>query len=541
MIRFGSRGSDLALTQTRSVAEELKRLAGIDYTIEVIKTRGDQNLDDPLPEIGGKGLFTSELEKALREQRIDVAVHSLKDLPVEDPQGLTNGAIPQRELVHDVLLFDPECRDPEGGTLPLLGERVVGTSSPRRSSSVLALRADLIIQDIRGNVETRARKVSDHRYDATILAAAGLNRLALSTPDLDRVELPVDAFTPAPGQGALGIQCRVDDEDTKAILASIHDPVTAACVNAERRLLWLLGGGCSMPLGALVRPDSTGNYEMLVSLFSESHPSCGTRLTLAGDTPATLADQAASQLRPLLNNPLAGHKIVLLRPGGIGGHLSNALQLAGAEVDTVTVSETFPVPVTDGRLTPHQGSVIAFTSARAVDRFFEESAVNNFECSGTHFFAIGSATAMAVRARGFPCQVPSHCGGGKELAEYLIKQTGEKDIVLYPCAQDRHPGFEAELRAAGRDVHPVPVYKTQVLTGIEIPASDHLVFTSPSAVRSFVQSGATATDSNLLAFGQTTADAMHSAGLNCRSISPTPTAQALVGLIQGLSSNDSTS
>ena len=148
---------------------------------------------------------------------------------------------------------------------------------------------------------------------------------------------------------------------------------------------------------------------------------------------------------------------------------------------------------------------------------------------------------MAVRARGFPCQVPSYCGGGKELAEYLIKQTGEKDIVLYPCAQDRHPGFEAELRAAGRDVHPVPVYKTQVLTGIEIPASDHLVFTSPSAVRSFVQSGATATDSNLLAFGQTTADAMHSAGLNCRSISPTPTAQALVGLIQGLSSNDSTS
>lgn len=540
MIRFGSRGSDLALTQTRFVAEELKRLTGVDYSIEVIKTRGDKNLDDPLPEIGGKGLFTAELETALHEQRIDVAVHSLKDLPVEDPKGLTNGAIPTRETVNDVLVFDPEARDPEGGTLPLLGECVIGTSSPRRSSSVLALRSDLVIQDIRGNVESRAGKVSDGQYDATILAAAGLKRLGLETPALERAVLPIELFTPAPGQGALGIQCRADDQDTRAILATIHDSVTADCVNAERRLLFLLGGGCSMPLGALVQPDSDHGYKMLVSLFSETQPSCGIRLVLTGDIPMALADQAAAQLRPFLNDPLAGEKIVLLRPGGAGGRLSSSLCLAGAEVESVAVSETIPVPLADDSLAPNELGIVAFTSARAVDRFFEETTVRGLDVTDTRFFAVGSATALAVEDHGYTCRTPTNCGGGRELARCLLDQIAADAIVLYPCAEDRHPEFESELLAGGRQVRPIAVYRTDVLTGVEIPAADHLVFTSPSAVRAYTQSSASHPNSTFLAFGQTTASAMQSAGLAPRATSPTPTAQALVSLIQGLSRDDST-
>jgi len=538
MIKFGSRGSDLALTQTRCVAEEIKRLTGAGYSIEVIQTRGDQNLDDPLPQIGGKGLFTAELENALRERRIDVAVHSLKDLPVEDPEGLTTGAIPPREAAHDVLVFAPDSRDPEGGTLPLLGACVIGTSSPRRASSVLALRSDLEVRDIRGNVETRAGKVRDGRYDATILAAAGLNRLALATPELTRADLPTDRFTPAPGQGALAIQCRADDEPTRALLASIHDAQTADCVNAERKLLWLLGGGCSMPLGALVRPGTTHGYQMLVSLFSESQPHMGVRLTLAGDDPASLTEQAAARLLPLLREPLAGQKVALLRPGGADSRLSGALGLAGAKVETVAVSEVLPIPIPDGSLTPKASEVVAFTSARAVDRFFEEACARDLDLSQVRFFAVGAATGTAVEERGYPCLTPSPAGGGQDLARYLL---GEVDAaVLFPCAADRHPDFEAELAAAGRAVRAVAVYRTELLSGIEVPAADHVVFMSPSAVQAFRQGKPSPSNATLLAFGQTTANAMQSAGLAPHAISTEPTAQALVSLIQGLSSDEPT-
>ncbi|MEE2887057.1 MAG: uroporphyrinogen-III synthase, partial [Planctomycetota bacterium] len=421
--------------------------------------------------------------------------------------------------------------------LPLLGECVVGTSSPRRSSSVLALRSDLKVQDIRGNVETRARKVAEGQYDATILAAAGLQRLGLATPSLERAELPVELFTPAPGQGALSAQCRNDDEATKAILATIHDVSTADCVNAERRLLWLLGGGCSMPLGALVEPDPAHGYRMLVSLFSESQPSCGTTMLLHGDNPALLADQAAAQLQPFLNDPLAGQKVVLLRPGGAGSRLSNSLCLAGAEVESVAVSETFPISLTDGALPTGSPGVVAFSSARAVDRFFEEVSVRDLDLAHTQFFAVGPTTALAVQDRGYSCRTPTPCAGGRELARYLLDETSQDDVVLYPCAEDRHPDFESELKTGGRQVHAVTVYRTEVMSGIEIPTADHLVFTSPSAVRAFAGSSASRSDSNLLAFGQTTASAMQDAGLSPFATSTAPTAQALVSLIQGLSSD----
>ena len=540
MIRFGSRGSDLALTQTQRVAEDLKERTGEDFSIEVIKTRGDLNTSQPLPEIGGKGLFTAELEDALREDRIDAAVHSLKDLPTEDPSGLIKGAIPERAPVNDVLLFRPDARDPEGGSIPLRAESIVGTSSPRRSSSVLALRSDLRIEDIRGNVETRARKVEEGRYDATILAAAGLARLGLETPGLERQDLPVELCTPAPGQGALAVQCREGDERMRGLLATIHDEETATCVNAERKVLELTGGGCSMPLGVLAQPADESGYRLLVNLLSEDSPECGFRLDLRGIEPDSLAKEAVSQLRPLLDNPLAAKSVVLLRPGGDENRLGRALGLAGARVETVAVSEILPVAADWSGLDSSHLAVLAFSSARSVDRFFEHLAVEPLDLSKSQFFAVGPATAEAVVRRGYPCEFPKRGSGGFELGTLVAERVGTQNPILFPCAQERQPDFEATLRDRGFTVEPLPVYRTVPLPGIEVPTADCLVFTSPSAALAYTGSIQTNRSGHRLALGRTTADAMQKAGIPAHGVAENPTPQALVALIRGFDHDDST-
>lgn len=248
-IIVGSRTSKLALWQTNYIIAQLAE-AWPDVTcrIEPVVTKGDKTLDQPLPEIGGKGLFTLELEQALREGEIDLAVHSLKDLPVENGRGITLGAIKGRADVRDVLI----TRAVAGvggstlGSLPL--GALVGTSSLRRQAQLKIMRPDLRVQSIRGNVETRIRKVQEGLYDATILAAAGITRLELERHVAQW--LPVDVMLPAPGQGALAVQCRADDQATLALLARIHQADVAAAVSAERSFLFHLGGGCATPVAA---------------------------------------------------------------------------------------------------------------------------------------------------------------------------------------------------------------------------------------------------------------------------------------------------
>jgi hydroxymethylbilane synthase len=249
---FATRPSALARWQTDYVADLLRRAhPGLDIRIEVIVTKGDRILDKPLPVIGGKGLFTAELERALREGRVDAAVHSLKDLPVEDAPGLTIGLTPPRADVRDVLI----C--PAGHTLETLpAGAVVGTSSPRRQAQLLAVRPDLTVKSIRGNVDTRIRKAREGQYDAVVLAAAGVTRLGLNEHITQF--LPLDVMLPAPAQGVLGVQCRADDERTLALLAAVEDPGARAAAQAERAFLAGLGGGCSIPGAAYARASGAG-------------------------------------------------------------------------------------------------------------------------------------------------------------------------------------------------------------------------------------------------------------------------------------------
>ena len=249
LVRIATRKSALALWQAEFVKAELERFHA-DVRVELVpmSTQGDIILDTPLAKIGGKGLFVKELEQAMLDGRADIAVHSMKDVPVEFPQGLALHTICEREDPRDAFVsnnFANLSELPQGA--------IVGTSSLRRQCQIKALRPDLDIRDLRGNVNTRLGKLDDGQYDAIILAAAGLIRLEMESRIADYIEPEVSL--PANGQGAVGIECRIDDEVTKALLAPLEHTQTRIRVNAERSMNRYLEGGCQVPIGAYALVD----------------------------------------------------------------------------------------------------------------------------------------------------------------------------------------------------------------------------------------------------------------------------------------------
>ncbi|MBD8500799.1 hydroxymethylbilane synthase [Paenibacillus arenosi] len=256
VIRVGTRQSALALTQTGHVISALERICreeGLPYTFETHKivTKGDQILDVTLSKVGGKGLFVKEIEQALFDDHIDMAVHSMKDMPYALPEGLCIGAVPQREDPRDCLIMK------EGTSLADLPKGAkVGTSSLRRSCQLQANRPDLNIESLRGNIDTRLKKLESEGFDAIVLAAAGLHRMEWQSKIT--AYLPTDVCIPAVGQGALAIECRSEDEDLLRLLRHYHCEDTSITVRAERAFLGRLNGGCQVPIGAYATQDDTG-------------------------------------------------------------------------------------------------------------------------------------------------------------------------------------------------------------------------------------------------------------------------------------------
>ena len=245
-LRIGTRGSLLAKWQAEFVRKQIFQTSGIEGEIIIIKTTGDKMQQSALSQIGGKGIFIKELEDALLDESIDIAVHSVKDIPTEIPPGMSFPAICRREDVRDCLVSG------NGATLASLrrGARV-GTGSLRRQAQLRHARPDLDVRDLRGNVDTRLRKVESGEYDAVMLAKAGLDRLGW-THRISETLSP-DVCMPAVGQGALGIECRASDAETSAALDKLNDTETRSAIVAERSLLSVLQGGCQVPLGAWAR------------------------------------------------------------------------------------------------------------------------------------------------------------------------------------------------------------------------------------------------------------------------------------------------
>lgn len=291
-IVVGSRKSNLALTQTHLVMDALKALGqSYSYDVKEISTKGDRIQDVTLSKVGGKGLFVKEIERAMLDGEIDIAVHSMKDLPSQLPEGLMIACMPERAPHRDVLVSKdhlPFYKLPEGA--------VIGTSSLRRAAQFLAKRPDLDIQPIRGNIETRLQKLENGNFDATVLAAAGLERMGWSQ-DIVTEYLSEDICLSAAGQGTLAIECRTDDHELRALLANINDMVTYRTVSAERAFLYQVEGSCQTPIAAYATlEDDTLTLTGLVA-----HPDGNVVLkdTRTGTDPEHIGTQLAKRLQDM--------------------------------------------------------------------------------------------------------------------------------------------------------------------------------------------------------------------------------------------------
>jgi hydroxymethylbilane synthase len=553
---LGTRGSALARAQAERVAALLAAAwPGLECEALPIVTQGDrtQSSGEPLPEIGGKGLFTAELEQALRDGGIDLAVHSLKDLPTEEPVGIALGAVCLREDVRDCLV----ARD--GLTLAELpAGAVVGTSSLRRAAQLRALRPELEIRSIRGNVDTRVRKVREGEYDAAVLAAAGIRRLGLE--EIVTEWLPAETMLPAPGQGALAVQCRAGDEPALALLEAIDDPSTRAATTAERAFLRELGAGCTAPVAAYAQalaPQPSGKLSQgalrlgltamvastdgrdVIRVEAEGEPEeLGQRL--AREARATGADRILASIRePKLGArshkaaPLSGRRIVVTRPQEQSAGLAEGLERLGATVSILPLVGIEPVQDRTVVGSTLEGldayDWIVFTSANGVAVVGPRLGA----LRDVRIAAVGPATAAAVRTFGLePSFVPERFAAD-EIAAGLGPLTGAR--VLLPQADIADPALAEKLRLHGAIVTAISVYRTVAVDRsaselAALRASDAVVVASSSAARSLASQGGGG-EALVVCIGPKTAEAARVAGLPVGLVAEEATAN---GIIQAL-------
>ncbi len=292
-IIIGTRGSKLALWQAHYLQDQL---SAIDVSSEllIIKTKGDKIQNLSFDKIEGKGFFTKEIEEALIGGDIDVAVHSLKDMPTEATPGLSLAGLSYREDPADLLIIRKDAYD-AGRPLKLKENAVVGTSSIRRKSQILRFSSSVEIKDLRGNVPTRVGKLANGDYDAIVLAAAGLNRLEIDLSDFETLRLNPKEFNPAPGQGIIVYQSRKEDILVRKMLSKIHHREVSECSNVERKVMMLLGGGCHSPLGVYCEKDKNGNYHAFAS-FGEN-PKEMQSCMISQSTHAGLAENIVAELK----------------------------------------------------------------------------------------------------------------------------------------------------------------------------------------------------------------------------------------------------
>lgn len=293
VLKIGTRGSRLALWQANFTQQQFAKI-GIEAELNIIKTRGDKIQHLGFDKMEGKGFFTKEIEDALLRGDVDLAVHSMKDLPTTAPEGLVTTAVSYRADPADWLFIRKDSVD-EKQMMKLPANAVVGTSSARRKAQMLHFRKDIEIQDIRGNVPTRLNKLREGQFDAILLAAAGVSRLELDLSDFEVIKLNPKEFIPAPAQGVLAFQTNVGDLETRRILKNIHDSEVAQRTNIERRVLQLFDGGCQLPLGVYCEKDAANNFHVWAAKANSWNGELK-KVQMSSSTTHQLAERVVEQL-----------------------------------------------------------------------------------------------------------------------------------------------------------------------------------------------------------------------------------------------------
>jgi hydroxymethylbilane synthase len=551
-LRIATRGSTLALIQAQLVADLLaQRYPEHEFVLQPLTTHGDRHPAMPLTDSAREGVFVKELEKAVLDGRAELAVHSAKDLPTAETPGLALVAFPARADARDGLISRSQAT-----LMELAAGSRVGTGSPRRAAQVAAARPDLKTEPIRGNVDTRLRRLQEGAVDALILAAAGLERLGR----LDEAHqlLPFDIMLPAPGQGALAVQA-LEGSEAARLAAAINDEPTARAVRAERALLRRLGGGCLSALGAYAS-IAGGKLEMQAVVLDAT----GQRVVRAsasgandGEVIAEVArifeERGAAELlananRDLLpvappspHGALKGIRVMVTRANGQADTLADALRAQGAAVTLCPVIEIEPIPVSRATLAQiDRYDWLILTSVNGVDRLFSLLAAADLRFP-THIkvAVIGPQSASRLRQRGVdPSLVPRRYVA-EELADELIPLLEPGDRVLLARAAGSREVLPQRLRAAGAKVDVIETYRAVPPADLRqqlsktLPSTDIVTFTSSSTVRHFLEAGGAALLGGALVacIGPITAATVTEAGLRVDIIAAEYTATGLVEAI----------
>lgn len=507
---IGSRGSMLALWQSNWIKAKLEEShPGLNVSIEIIKTTGDKLTEASLVKIGGKGVFTKEIEEALLDRRVDLAVHSLKDLPTTLPDGLWIAAITAREDVRDALIVSGSLGGEVRSISDLPAGARVGTSSLRRAAQIRHRRPDLRILELRGNVETRLRKLDEGRYEAIILASAGLIRLGYADRITARIE-PGEMLT-AVGQGALGIESRSDDDETNRYLEVLNHRPTRIAAEAERAVLRCLGGGCAVPIAAHATTDGQSRIE-IEALVSDIEGKRVIRQSISGapSDAEQLGDRLAQSLieagaRELLIGDqagLSGQRIVITRAAKQSAELALGLEALGAEVvhcPTIEITSPEDHSGLDAALARLSGyDWLAFTSSNGVEFFLrrlDEQGHGRAELMAHKVCAVGEKTAATLAREGISVDLVPEKFTAEALVEEFLKKFGvgqrlRGSRMLLPTSNLSRDTLKPALARIGVEVDVVEAYRTvmpdthaiDAARLIQDPPGDYIVFTSPSTV-----------------------------------------------------------
>jgi hydroxymethylbilane synthase len=521
-MRIGTRGSKLALWQARHVQDLLRTVTGVDAELVVIKTAGDRDQAASLSEMAGKGFFTKEIEDALLAGTIDLAVHSLKDLQTTMPPGLELCAVPARGDRRDTLLIRPEALNSMQPLRLRSGARV-GTSANRRIAQINFLRPDLIVESLRGNVPTRVQKLRDGQYDAIVAAAAGLERLELPLDDLVVYRMPEMLFVPAPGQGALGLQIRADDDDTNRVVAQIDQPSVREIVYLEREIMRRLEGGCQLALGTAAEETEFGLR--LAAFLGTSDPMRPRRINVCGADQETILGAVESYLRAeTITRPEDAPVRVWItrepaRAEAFGKACTSGLFEVSALPVFYAVAAGSPEEQKDalGRLDTYDW--VFLTSQIAVARFAD--LLDKFGASlgrNTRVATVGRKTAAAVQARNWRVDFVGDVADARSLGESFLAASGRRiGRVLFPCGQAASGGLAVQL-AGGCEAfdqlvcYDVVEHPQLPQTVASLPDPDAIVFTSPQAARFLLSHCPPDPKVTAVAIGPATSEALLAAG-----------------------------
>lgn len=491
-ITIASRGSALALWQAHFVQEELKRI-GLSSTLHIIKTQGDQIQDLSFDKLEGKGFFTKEIEEAVLNRTADLAVHSHKDLPTESPAGLVIAAVSYREDPSEMILIRKEARDPKQ-KFSLKRDALVGTSSARRKSQLLAFRPDVTLSDLRGNVPTRVQKLRDGQYDAILLAVAGLERLKLDLSDLHVEKLDPREFVPAPAQGVLALQVREADHELREALQKIHHPDVQECIAVERKILNLFDGGCQLPLGAYCtkEEDTFMVWTSVADAWNKAPKRIYTETKRYEGLPERIVEKLHG-IRP--------QSVFITRDLRNNGFFENTLRGNGFTVEGKSLIETKPVAL---REFP-QTEWVFFSSKHAVRFFLQQTKL----WDGVKLGAVGKGTADELRKFGRRADFIGDMTDTRFTGKKLSAQVG-MGRVLFPQAKGSLRTVQQAFPA--KQVVNLIVYETIQNTVEDLPHCHIFVFTSPSNVDAFFEKHALRPGQQAVAMGHATASALQAKG-----------------------------